>query len=300
MEPAHGPLAGLGSPVTDRHNARTAGAVVVASVVAGHWLAVVTAPLVHDRMFPWIMGRGLGIAAYLVLTALVTAGLWFRHPWANHRAPGRAARLRFHAVLAAATVALVAGHVTALALDRYAGVGWAGVFVAGHATYRPAAVTLGTLALYGIVLITATAALAGVVGRHAWYPVHQVSLGVFGLTAWHGITAGSDTSSLRLVYAATIGLVAVVAATRALAGRSRPMPEPVHGTPADPARVGTPRRRTPAVVPSATVTSDRPPAPGPPGTPAPRPVPGTTYPVPSLDSVQVPHGHWPARQDVVR
>ena len=297
----------------------TAGAVIVGSVLVGHWLASATSPLVHNRMFPWIAGRGLGVASYLSLTALVTAGLWFRHPWATHRAVGRATRLRFHAVLAAATVVLVAGHVTALALDRYAGVGWAGVFLPGHATYRPAAVTLGTLALYGIVLTTATAALAGIVGRHAWYPVHQLSLGIFAVSAWHGITAGSDTSALRLVYAATIVLVSLVAATRALAGRSRPVPEPVQPA------VQPPAQSSPAQQPTARQLPARPagtapwhtrvPAPA----HAPAPVPTSPAPWPAAGGAPgVPAGHtgpvalppfgqpdhptaaWPHQQDAVR
>ena len=279
----------------------TAGAVIVGSVLAGHWLAVATSPLVHNRMFPWIVGRGLGVASYLSLTALVTAGLWFRHPWATHRAVGRATRLRFHAVLAAATVVLVAGHVTALALDRYAGVGWAGVFLPGHATYRPAAVTLGTLALYGIVLTTATAALAGIVGRHAWYPVHQLSLGIFAVSAWHGITAGSDTASLRLVYATTIVLVSLVAATRALAGRTRPVPEPVQ-PPAQPSTAqpaGTAPWHTPAPVPAPVPTSPVawPAAGGASGVPA-----GRTGPValPPFGQPDHPTAAWPHQQDAVR
>ena len=292
----------------------TAGAVIVGSVLAGHWLAVATSPLVHNRMFPWIAGRGLGVASYLSLTALVTAGLWFRHPWATHRAVGRATRLRFHAVLAAATVVLVAGHVTALALDRYAGVGWAGVFLPGHATYRPAAVTLGTLALYGIVLTTATAALAGIVGRHAWYPVHQLSLGIFAVSAWHGITAGSDTASLRLVYAATIVLVSLVAATRALAGRTRPVPEPVQPPVQPPAQpqtgqqtpaqaAGTARWNTPAAanttVPAPVPTS---PVAWPAAGGASSVAAGRTPPValPPFGQPDHPTAAWPHHQDAVR
>ena len=293
----------------------TAGAVIVGSVLAGHWLAVATSPLVHNRMFPWIAGRGLGVASYLSLTALVTAGLWFRHPWATHRAVGRATRLRFHAVLAAATVVLVAGHVTALALDRYAGVGWAGVFLPGHATYRPTAVTLGTLALYGIVLTTATAALAGIVGRHAWYPVHQLSLGIFAVSAWHGITAGSDTASLRLVYAATIVLVSLVAATRALAGRSRPVPEPVQ-PPVQPSTVQPSTAQPSTVQPAGTAPWHTPAAAN---TTVPAPVPtspvawpaaggassvaaGRTPPValPPFGQPDHPTAAWPHHQDAVR
>ncbi len=47
--------------------------------------------LVHNKMLPWILGRGLGVAAYVSLTAMVVLGLWLRHPWrARFRRPSPA------------------------------------------------------------------------------------------------------------------------------------------------------------------------------------------------------------------
>jgi predicted alpha/beta-hydrolase family hydrolase len=69
-------------------------------------------------------------------------------------------------------------------------------------------VALGTIAAYGLVLVMATAALAGSIGRAVWFPIHSASVLVFCITLAHGATAGSDGSSLRWVYACT-GLVVV-------------------------------------------------------------------------------------------
>ena len=109
---------------------------------------------------------------------------------------------------------LVAGHVTALALDRYAGVGWTGALEPWAAHQRPTPVALGTLALYGLVLVVATAGLAGSLARSLWLPVHHGAVLVFCLTLAHGITAGSDGTSLRWVYAGSGLAVAGLAVTR--------------------------------------------------------------------------------------
>ena len=189
--------------------------VIGAAVLLGNVLGGRAGSLLHDRMLPWILGRSLGVAAYLALTALVLAGLWLRHPWRTRfRTPHPEAILRAHATLAACTITLLAGHLTAIALDRYAGVGWAGALVPWHAAYRPTAVALGTLGLYAFLLVGATAALAGTLGRRMWFPVHAVSSVVFGLTVMHGVLAGSDSHTLRWLYVATGALVAGAQLTR--------------------------------------------------------------------------------------
>lgn len=175
--------------------------------------------LLHNRMLPWILGRGLGVAAYVALTAMVVLGLWLRHPWrARFRRPAPAAILWAHVALAACTITLVAGHLTALALDRYAGVGWTGAFVPWGAHAKSTGVALGTIALYGLVLVFGTAALAGSIGRAAWFPIHSVSVLVFCITVAHGIMSGSDGNALRWVYVASGLLVVVLQFTRWLVG----------------------------------------------------------------------------------
>lgn len=167
------------------------------------------------RMLPWVLGRGLGIAAYLSLTALTALGLWLRHPLAQRwQWPAPVARLRAHAVLAAATVVLVLGHVVSLVLDSFAGVGVLGAIVPGASGFRPFAVALGTVSLYLALLVGASAALAGRLTGRVWRPIHRAALVVFGLAWAHGLLSGSDTPRLRLMYAVTGGLVALLAVSR--------------------------------------------------------------------------------------
>jgi len=190
-------------------------AVMASSMLAGTLLAERSASLLHNRMLPWILGRGLGIACYMALTALVVLGIWLRHPWRTRVwSPRPESLLRAHVTLAACTITLLVGHLTAIALDRFAGVGWIGTFVPWHATYRPTAVALGTLALYALVLVAATAALAGSIGRRIWFPIHTVSATVFGLTLMHGVLSGSDSHALRWMYVVTGVAVVTVQVSR--------------------------------------------------------------------------------------
>jgi len=204
------------------HSVRAAAATATLGLLAGFATASwVGAPPV-GRMLPWILGRGLGIAAYLSLTALTALGLWLRHPWAQRwRSPAPSVRLRAHAALGATTVVLIVGHVVALVVDSFAGVGLVGAVVPGRSGFRPLAVGLGTVSLYLALLVAGTAALAGRVGGRAWRRVHGAALLIFGLAWGHGLLAGSDTPRLRLMYAVTGGIVGLLAVSRALTPAAR-------------------------------------------------------------------------------
>jgi len=196
----------------------------LAGFAASSWAGA--APV--GRMLPWVLGRGLGIAAYLSLTALTLMGLWLRHPWAQRwRKPSPATRIRVHAVLAAATIVLVIGHVVALVLDSFAGVGVAGALIPGRSGFRPFAVALGTVSVYLGLLVGGSAALAGRLAGRAWRPIHRIAGLVFGLIWLHGLLAGSDTPRLRVMYAVTGAVVVFLAVSRRLA--SGPVRVPVGG-----------------------------------------------------------------------
>jgi methionine sulfoxide reductase heme-binding subunit len=187
-----------------------AGSLVVGSLVGTHGRT-----LVHSKMLPWILGRTFGLASYVALTAMVVLGIWLRHPWRSRfPGPAPASILWAHVTLAASTLTLLAGHLTALALDRYAGVGWTGVFVPWGATFRPTGVALGTFALYALLIVAGTAALAGSIGRRVWFPIHTVSVVVFCLTLAHGVMAGSDGYALRWAYVASGAMVLILQGTR--------------------------------------------------------------------------------------
>lgn len=215
----------------DRTNARLVTnvkrvAAVCVTVFAGYFGTSWAAGRFNERMLPWIVGRGLGLAAYLTLTALTALGLWLRHPLhIRTRWPSRTAQLWLHATLAATTLALIAGHVVALCLDKYAGVGWRGAVVPGAASYRPTAVAYGSVACYLAVLVMLSTTLAGRLTGRLWLPIHRAAIGVFALVLLHGLTAGSDTARLRVLYVISGACIALLWLTRRLPTVQKAAPE---------------------------------------------------------------------------
>ena len=201
----------------------TVALILGAALLLGHFLAELSAPALHSKMLPWILSRGLGLAALLSLAALTGLGLWLHHPWRESVKGVRPITwLRVHSALAATTVMLVVAHLTAIALDRYAHVGWMGALVPWRSAYRPSPVALGTLALWLMILVGASAGLAGIIGGGRWLAIHRLAWLSFAAAWLHGVTAGSDTARLRLIYLVTGLFVAALAATRSWAVRHRP------------------------------------------------------------------------------
>lgn len=195
-------------------------AVVLGGVVGGDRLASVPAHAAHNRMLPWIVGRATGIAAYLLLVALVGVGMWLSHPWRT-RWPvlHPTTRLRSHVVLSVFVFVFVVLHVAAMVSDRYAGVGWLGALVPGASHYRSVPVALGTLAVGAGLAAGVTAWLANSVCQRIWKPIHRLASGCLALVWFHGVLAGTDTAALSVMYALTGAGLLVLGVSRYAAGR---------------------------------------------------------------------------------
>ncbi len=197
------------SKTTERlHNTVSLGlttvAVVGVAVLVGSLAARLVGPSLHGRYFLWVTGRALGLASYVSLTALVLLGVWLRHPWRFRYPLGHAeTRLRVHAALAVATLVLVLGHLSSLAADKYAGVGWRGALIPGASHYRTIPVALGVIAWFALIVFSALAGLAGRRGTKHWLLVHQCASLTFVMVWLHATLAGTDSMRLRLFYSVT-------------------------------------------------------------------------------------------------
>lgn len=190
----------------------TLGLASAASLGLLGWLLV---DAVRTDAATWVLGRAGGLAAYLLLVALVVTGLLLAHPWARHlRRPSPRARLAVHATLATFTLVFTALHVVALAVDPWAGVGWAGALIPMASAYRPVPVTLGVIALWSGLLTGLTAALAGRLLVRVWWPIHKVAAGSLLLVWAHSVLAGSDVGALQGLYLSTGAAVVALAVTR--------------------------------------------------------------------------------------
>ena len=172
----------------------------------------------------WYVARAAGLTAYLVLFANMVLGLAVRTRFLDDiLARWRAFDLhQFTALLALAFLAL---HVFALLGDQYVHFSLAQLFVPFAAAYRPAWVALGVVALYVLVVVTASFYVRDRLGYRAWRALHYLSFGAYVLALAHGIFSGTDSSQLwaKLLYWSTGLVVALLTAWRFLdSGSSAP------------------------------------------------------------------------------
>jgi hypothetical protein len=189
--------------------------VLVSAVVTSWLVGTAIASVSGSRTEPWILGRAAGVTSYLLLVGLVLFGLVLSHPArARIRTPSAATRIRLHVSLSVFTLVFTVLHIVVLATDRYAGVGWWGVFVPFGSTYRPVPVTLGVVALYAGLAAGITASLAGRFSHRVWWPIHKVSIVALVLVWLHGVLAGADSSPLLGMYVLTGIAVVALAISR--------------------------------------------------------------------------------------
>jgi sulfoxide reductase heme-binding subunit YedZ len=171
-------------------------------------------------MLLWYLARGAGITSFAALSVATGVGAFV-----SGRRPADASRrvvLQYiHRSAAMAGIVLLALHISMLVADSYSGVGLVGPFVPFASSYRPAAVTLGLLAMYLFVTVAVTGLLRS---RFAgseralrlWRPVHLLSYLAWVLSGWHFLTVGTDAGRLwaRLVLLAGVTVVVAGLASR--------------------------------------------------------------------------------------
>jgi DMSO/TMAO reductase YedYZ heme-binding membrane subunit len=166
----------------------------------------------------WILARATGITAYVLLTAVVLAGLLLRaRPFGTTPKPAAVTDVhRFLSLLALGALAL---HGLALVLDRAVPIPVEALIVPGLADYRPLWTGLGVVAGELMALLVLSFSLRRRIGARAWRRFHYAAYVAFGAAALHGILAGSDTSQpwARALYASSIGAVVAATAWRVLA-----------------------------------------------------------------------------------
>jgi sulfoxide reductase heme-binding subunit YedZ len=165
----------------------------------------------------WILARASGVAAYVLLTSSVLAGLVLKaRPFGNALRPAAVTDLhRFLALLGLGAVAL---HGLALVVDTAVPISVADLLVPGLAPYRPLWTGLGVLAAELMLVVYASFALRRRIGARNWRRLHWATYLVFALATVHGLAAGTDsgTTWALALYGAATGAVLTATAWRAL------------------------------------------------------------------------------------
>ncbi len=160
--------------------------------------------------FWWYMARSSGIVAWFLAVASVLWGLALstRALGPKPRAPWL---LDLHRWLGALTVAFVGVHLVALVGDNYLHFSWAELFVPMASTaYKPGAVTWGVVAFWFLLLVEGTSLLMKKIPKNVWHSIHLTSYVVAVTATVHLLTAGTDSSTPALRWAALAGAIAIV------------------------------------------------------------------------------------------
>jgi predicted ferric reductase len=160
--------------------------------------------------FEWMLIRGSGIVAFALLSAATVWGLLV-----SSKLLGTIVRAKpltwFHESLAIGSLLATVVHVVVLSAHDFLEFTWLEILVPGVSDWRRGAVTLGVMALYGLVLVTASFYVKKRIGHSAWRAIHFSSLGVFVASLLHGVTAGTDTKT-PIMTGLYLGSAMVVAA----------------------------------------------------------------------------------------
>jgi sulfoxide reductase heme-binding subunit YedZ len=176
----------------------------------------------------WLIARGAGLAALVLLTLATALGALVSG--AGPARPGARVVAQYaHRVTASLGLAVLGLHLTMILADSLAHVGWVGALVPFTAQYRPLWVGLGTLAAYTFLLVGATGFGRGRMagwsrGAAAWRALHGAAYAGWALAMLHGLRAGTDSGVawVRVLYLTCLVAVLGSVATRAVAKAPKP------------------------------------------------------------------------------
>lgn len=169
----------------------------------------------------WYAARAAGVAAYLILSAVVALGIGMAG-----RAPTRVwprfaveSVHRFGGLLVGAFVAI---HVLTIAIDSFLPFSLAQLAVPLLSTYRPIWVGVGIAAAELLLALAITNHYRDRVPYRWWRRAHYLNFAVWIAATVHGLGSGTDRSAawMAALYAACVGAVVLAATWRFGRGRA--------------------------------------------------------------------------------
>ncbi|TWD82232.1 sulfoxide reductase heme-binding subunit YedZ [Kribbella amoyensis] len=187
----------------------------------------------------WYLARAAGVMALVLFTLAACLGLLA----AGGRRPEQRFWLQYvHRSASVTGLVLLAAHVIAVLTDGHVDIGASVLVLPFTSGYRPFAVFVGVLALYGVVLAAVVGAARGRLARSEAFTKHWRTIHVAAAVGWllsigHSLLAGTDRGTPWML-AITLGCLAAVATSASVrlkrhADRS--------GTPLNLARAGRSR-----------------------------------------------------------
>jgi predicted ferric reductase len=157
----------------------------------------------------WYIARAGGVVAYLLLTFTVCIGVGLA---GRARVPGFPRFAvndvhRFAGILAGTFITI---HVGAILLDGYVHFTLPQVLVPLASSYRALPVAFGIVAAELLVALAVTNRLRRVLPRRIWRGAHYLNFAVWASATVHGITAGTDNTTVWLLATYVVAIATVV------------------------------------------------------------------------------------------
>ncbi len=170
----------------------------------------------------WMLIRTFGILSYLTLFVGMAIGITYSYPQIKGHKKGQLLRWHTYANLTGTCFALL--HTVLLIIDTFMPFDWAELLIPFTAKNNPVLNGMGTIAMYGLLIVLFTTDIRHKLKRKLWLALHMLSYPIFVLSLLHGILIGTDSKQgwASLMYIATaIILVGLTALRFQLSSRKR-------------------------------------------------------------------------------
>lgn len=179
----------------------------------------------------WHLIRSLGIVSYLMLG--IGIGLGILYSWPNQNPKNKLMRYRLHTFFTIGGTAIGLLHGVITVIDAYMPFAWSEVLIPFTSKHEPVLNGLGTLAVYGLLVLIFTSDIRNKLGKKLWFAIHLLSYPIFAMAFVHGYFVGTDTANPLLKWTYFASLIVVLGLTLAR-GRVRSSPNrkpiPARGT----------------------------------------------------------------------
>lgn len=191
-------------------------ALLVAGALALTSLSALADGVARDVPLMWWATRSLGLLAYVAAWLSTVFGILVAK---KGTLLDRALVLELHSRWSVAAVVVTALHVVLAVGDPRSGITPLAALVPFVSEKLTGAMALGTLAVWGMLLVSVTTAVHRSLPRWVWRAVHASAFGTFVLGFAHGVAAGTDTQSVvvRGMYIGTAVVLAGALAYRIVA-----------------------------------------------------------------------------------
>ena len=184
-------------------------------------MILASATAVAPHIF-WVTSRAAGIAAMVLASASVCAGLLIGARGTPRKGLGGDARA-LHEALSLATLVAIAVHGAALLGDHYLHPSLVEISVPFASAYRPLWTGVGVIGGWGMAFLGLSFYARKTIGQSRWRSLHRFTAAFWALGIVHSIGAGTDAGQLWFL---VLAAAAVVPALILLAGKFARAPAP--------------------------------------------------------------------------